>query len=135
MLQSTGAGKAGDIAATILDANLLLQRASMTYDGATIRKLIPDDFTLITSSGRMMSASDLIREVEDRSFIWSKNDTSDAKVRVYNDDCAIITAILHQRYEQGGKLNDYRVYFTDTWVLRDGAWLYVAGHASRLPSG
>jgi ketosteroid isomerase-like protein len=120
------------VVATILEANRVLQEATRTYDTATIRRLIPDDFSLIASSGRIYGAQDVLAEVADRSIVWYDNETSEADVRPYGPDCAIITAVLHQRYEQNGALSDYRVRFTDTWVRCDGTWLYVAGHASRL---
>jgi hypothetical protein len=121
-----------DIVKTILELDTVLQRASSTYDGATIRGLISDDFTLISSSGRIMNAEDFIQDVEDRSVVWHQNDTEEAHVRSYNEDCAVIAAVLRSRFETAGKLHDVRVRFTDTWVRLNGAWRYVAGHASRL---
>lgn len=123
---------AGDIAKTIVEKNLVLQHANRTYDTATIRGLISDDFTLIVSSGRLLTGEDFLADAGDRSVKWLNNDSEDVNVRVYNDDCAVVTAILHQRYEYKGKMNDYRVRFTDTWVKLGGSWRYVAGHASLL---
>lgn len=128
------ASAAGDITHVMTEKDAQLQRATREYDTGTIRKLITDDFTLITSSGRILNAQDLIADVGDRSVKWFNNDTEDIKVRAYNGDCAIVTAILHQRYEYNGKMSDYRVRFTDTWVKLGGSWRYAAGHASLLSS-
>ena len=124
---------ADDIVKTVTEKNVVLQRASMTYDTATIRRLITPDFTLITSSGRVLNAEDLVNDVGDKSVKWFNNDSDDVRVRAYGDDCAIVTAILRQRFEYQGKIVDYRVRFTDTWVKIDGEWRYAAGHASKLP--
>jgi hypothetical protein len=121
-----------DARAAIVELDRILQRASSTYDTATIRQLITDDFTLITSSGRVMNAEDLVADVDDRSITWLQNVTESSEVRVYNRDCAIITAVLHSIYVQNGAQHDVRVRFTDTWVAIDGNWYYAAGHASRL---
>jgi ketosteroid isomerase-like protein len=120
------------IIATIIELDRRLQRASCTYDGATIRALISDDFTLISSSGRVLNAADFINDVEDTSIAWFLNDTENATVRSYNDDCAVITADLHSKFESAGTTHDVRIRFTDTWVKSGNTWRYVAGHASRL---
>ncbi len=126
------AAPAGDTSKTIADQNDVLQKATREYDAATIRNLISKDFTLITNSGRLMTAEDLLNDVGDKSVTWYNNDSEDVNVRTYNDDCAVVTAVLHQRYSYHRKINDYRVRFTDTWVKLDGTWRYVAGHASML---
>ena len=123
---------ADDPKATLLAANDHLQMATRSYDSASIRKLITDDFTLITSSARVIDAHEMISEVDDRSITWYANDTEQPNVRVYNGDSAVITAVLHQRFSYQGKLHDYRVRFTDTWVKLGDDWRYVAGHASLL---
>jgi Domain of unknown function (DUF4440) len=131
-LGAVNAASNTDIAKVMITNNELLQRATREYDTATVGKLITSDFTLITSSGRVMNAQELLADVGDKSVTWLANDTEDIHVRVYNDDCAIVTAVLHQRYEYQGKMNDYRVRFTDTWVKIVGEWRYAAGHASLL---
>jgi len=117
---------------TIIELDRQLQLASCSYDTQTIRKLITDDFTLISSSGRVMDAAAFIEDVDDRSVTWYENLTEQADVRSYNDDCAIITAVLHSRFLKDGQHYDARIRFTDTWVHIDGSWRYAAGHASRL---
>lgn len=116
----------------LVELNEVLQRASCTYDTETIRELITPDFSLISSTGRLQSAEDFIADVSDTSVKWFNNDSEDVSVRTYNDDCAIVTATLRERFETGGKVTDVRIRFTDTWVLVDGSWRYVAGHASLL---
>ena len=123
-----------NIVQTMIANDTLLQRATRSYDTVTIRKLIPADFTLIASNGHVYSAQDFIADVADKTVTWMNNDTEDINVRPYGPDCAIVTAVLHQRFEQAGKVHDYRVRFTDTWVRLDGQWRYVAGHASLLKS-
>jgi Domain of unknown function (DUF4440) len=121
-----------DSAETIVELDRLLQLASCTYDTTTIRKLITNDFTLITSSGRVLNADEFVADVADRSIAWLKNVTESSDVRFYNGDCAIITAVLHSVFHSDGKAYDARVRFTDTWVRLDGNWYYAAGHASKL---
>jgi ketosteroid isomerase-like protein len=121
-----------DPASVIVERDAALQLASMTYDVKTIRALITEDFTLISSTGRVMKAGDLLKEVGDRSVTWFANQPSEVNARVYNGDCAVVTAMLHEKCEAGGKSYDRRLRYTDTWVKLDGVWRYVAGHASAL---
>jgi len=123
---------ADDLRKVVAGKNAQLQQATREYDTATIRNLITDDFTLITSRGRVLNARDLIADVGDKSVKWLNNDTSDVNVRIYNGDCAIVTAVLHERYETNDKISDHQIRFTDTWVKAGGIWRYAAGHASLL---
>jgi hypothetical protein len=116
----------------LIGLNEVLQRASCTYDTDTIRELITPDFTLITGTGRVMNAEDFIADVGDSSVKWYNNGSEDVAVRTYNEDCAIVTAILRERFEIAGKITDVRIRFTDTWVRNNGGWRYAAGHASLL---
>lgn len=124
--------RSGDVVTTILELNRRLQEATRLHDVETVRALIPHDFSLITSRGRQMNAAELLAEIGDKRVTWYDNYTEDASVRAYGDDCAIITATLHERYRANGIMFDHRLLFTDTWMLIDGAWKYVAGHASML---
>jgi hypothetical protein len=126
MISSSG------VVATILEMNRRLQDATLAHDVDTVRALIPEDFTLVTSRGRQMNAAALLAEIGDERVTWYVNETEDASVRAYGENCAIITATLHERYRANGIMFDHRLRFTDTWVLIDGAWKYVAGHASKL---
>jgi hypothetical protein len=121
-----------DVVTTILEMNRRLQEATRLHDVETVRALIPDDFSLITSRGRYLDAAGLLAEIGDKRVTWYDNDTEQASVRAYGEDCAIITATLHERYRANGIMFDHRLAFTDTWVLIGGSWKYVAGHASML---
>jgi hypothetical protein len=129
---SMSAGAAPDLRAIIAHQDDVLQTATREYDTGTIDRLQTPDFTLVTTSGRVLNAKDVLADIGDRSVQWIENTPEDVHVRGYNDDCAIVVATLHQEYRYRGKLFDYRVRFTDTWVKLGGRWRYAAGHASML---
>ena len=52
--------------------------------------------------------------------------------RVPAEECAIVTAILHCRYQNKEKTVDTRLRYADLWIKRTGKWLYAFGHAARL---
>ncbi len=113
----------------------VMQLATRSYDVATLDELLPEDFVLISSSGRVFNKTDVLAETADRSIVWHNNDTSNVSIRVYNQNCGIVIADLHQKFEQDGHEVAVRLRYTDTWVLLDGKWRYVSGHATRLPPG
>lgn len=124
----------GDLREQILRLDTILQRASSTYDTETIAKLITDDFTLVTTTSRVMHRAEFLADVGDRSVTWFRNETADAEVRAYGTSCAVIVATLHSHFRAGERELDVQIRFTDTWVNRDGYWFYAAGHATRVPA-
>jgi hypothetical protein len=124
----------GDTREQIIRLDAILQRASSTYDTDTISKLITDDFTLVTTTSRIMDRAEFLADVADRSVTWLRNETTDPAVRVYGTSCAIIVATLHSHFRTAEREVDVQIRFTDTWVNREGYWFYAAGHATRVPA-
>lgn len=113
----------------LIEANNNMQIATKTYDVASLEKMITDDFELFSSSGKIYDRAAFLRDVGDTSVKWEKNDPEDVAVRLYNDDSAMVTAVLHMRYVVGERLVDTRIRYGDMWVKIDGTWLYASGHA------
>jgi prophage maintenance system killer protein len=123
-----------DIPAQIIRLDAILQRASCTYDTGTIERLITPDFTLVTTTSRVMDRAAFLADVADRSITWYQNESRSAEVRSYNAACAIIVATLHSHYAHNGSERKTAIRFTDTWVNLNGYWYYAAGHATAVPS-
>lgn len=111
--------------------NAMVQTATKTYDTATLSRLISQDYTLITGSGKIWKRDEFLRDIADRTTVWELNEPENVTVRSYNGDCALVIAVLHLRYRTGGKAYDFRVRYTDVWVKLDGTWRYVTGQATR----
>jgi ketosteroid isomerase-like protein len=101
-------------------------------DAAAARAFYDDAFVLTTSSGKMKTKDDLVREIALPGLVLEANDTSEVVVRVRRDT-AVLTGVLHQRGTHDGKPFDVRLRVTDTWVRVHGQWRILAGHASVLP--
>jgi ketosteroid isomerase-like protein len=110
-----------------------MQRAFVTRDVKFLRDLLTDDYVLITSSSRIVSKEEVLASVVDPGQVLEVNDSSEVTVRRHGDT-AVVTAVLHQRGTSNGKPFDYRVRYTDTWVLEGGRWRYMSAHASLLPA-
>jgi hypothetical protein len=124
-----------DVVDTLTKLNATLQLATKNYDVATIEKLITDDYELVSSSGKVYDRAAFLADAADRSAVYELNEPEDVKVRHYNNDCAIVTAILHVRFTSGQKTVDVRIRYGDVWVKLDGQWRYAYGEASPLKQG
>jgi ketosteroid isomerase-like protein len=120
------------ISQQIVQANDAVQRATQQHDVATMERLITPDYYLVGPNGHVYNRADFIDDIADTSATYEINQTEDARVQHYNDDIALLTAVLHVRYRVAAKVVDVRVRYTDTWVKLDGQWRYAAGQATTL---
>lgn len=127
--QSPQASKLLEDAVVLQDR--LLNALIADHDVDQARDFYDDQFVLTTSSGKAKSKTDLLSEIGSSDLDLEINETSDVVVRVRNET-AVLTATLHQRGSYKGKAFDANVRVTDTWILLDGKWRILAGHASRL---
>jgi hypothetical protein len=88
-------------------------------------------FVLTTSAGTEKSKADMLREIAMPGLTIEVNETTDVLVRI-RASTAVLTGVLHQRGELNGKKFDVRLRVTDTWHLRNGKWILLAGHATKL---
>lgn len=97
----------------------------------TAKGFYDDQFVLTTSSGKMKDKDAILADIASKELTLTINETSEVVVRI-RDNTALLTGILHQQGTYQGKDFDVRLHVTDTWVLTDGSWRLLAGHASRL---
>lgn len=112
--------------------NDTLQSATKNYDDSTLKKLITDDYELVSSSGKVYDRAAFLADAVDKSAKYEINQPEDVSVHHYNDDCAIVTAVLHIRYKTADKVVDVRVRYGDVWVKLNGQWRYAYGQASPM---
>jgi hypothetical protein len=112
--------------------NATLQIATKNYDIAMLKELTSEDYELVSASGKVYDRAAFLADAADRSAVYEINEPEDVTVRHYNDDAAVVTAILHVRYRVEGKTVDVRIRYGDTWAKLDGKWRYVYGEASPI---
>lgn len=117
----------------LLRLNAEVQARTKAYDVAALDTLITRDYTLISGSGKVLDREAFLRDIGDRSAVWEVNEPEDVSVRFYNNDAALVIAVLHMRYRLNGTVHDSRVRYTDVWVRDNGGWKYAAGQATRMP--
>ena len=105
------------------------QAAVEKNDAATMDRILADDFTLVTGSGKKYSKTDLLNEAKSGRMIYQQQDDSDQSVRVWADT-AVVTAKLRAKGTDVGNPFDYSVWFSDTYVRTPTGWRYVFGQSS-----
>ena len=109
------------------------QAAVEHNDVATMNRILADDFTLVTGSGKSYTKLDLLSEARSGRVKYEQQDDSAQTVRVWGDT-AVVTAKLRAKGTESGKPFDYAVWFSDTYVRTPAGWRYVFGQSSlRLP--
>jgi hypothetical protein len=92
-------------------------------------RILADDFTLVTGSGKTYSKADLLAEARSGNFHYEHQEDTDQTVRMWGDT-AVVTAKLWEKGTNNGKPFDYTVWFSDTYVRTPAGWRYVFGQSS-----
>jgi hypothetical protein len=123
-----------------LDREWLIKSYDSMNDMAAFDRIVADDFMITHSRGKVLS------KVQKRADIIGSHSTSSAPspesvfkiedsstlVRVYKE-VAISTGYITEKYPYQGKQVNDRVYFTNTYLKRDGRWQVVASQLTRVP--
>jgi ketosteroid isomerase-like protein len=101
-------------------------------------RILHPDFMLVLGNGTVVSRSQLIEEARGGDIVYEKQVEMPGTqtVRLYGEDTAIVTALLWLKYQRksNGKQQDYKLWFSDTYVRTKDGWKYAFGQAStRLP--
>lgn len=118
-----------DDKSTIAALDTEYQAAVAKNDAATMARLLADDFTLVTGSGKVYSKQDLLEEAKSGRFQYDRQDDSDQTVRLW-DNTAVITAKLHAEGKEAGKPFEYSLWFSDTYIRTPSGWRYIFGQSS-----
>ena len=115
----------------LIAADRAMQRAVLERDVTGFAAFLSDDYLLVDSRGRVHDKAAVLRDLADPEMHLVVNGTEDHRVRVHGD-LVIVIAVLQQRGVDHGVPYDLPVRFTDLWMRRDGRWVCVSAHASRL---
>jgi ketosteroid isomerase-like protein len=134
MAASASAGERHDPAAEVAALDARYQAAVKANDAATMSQILAEDFVLVTGTGHAFTRDDLIDPARTKDCVYDHQEevAGTQTVRVFSSQTAVVTA---QLWEKGackdGSTFDDHVWFSDTYIRRDGHWTYVFGQASR----
>ncbi|HEX8566662.1 MAG TPA: nuclear transport factor 2 family protein [Pyrinomonadaceae bacterium] len=100
-------------------------------------RIVAEDFLITGSNGKILTKSEKKANVKADYTEFSpdavfKIDEASHKVRLLDDDVAISTGYIIEKYVYQGNKIDARVHFTCTYLKRKGAWQVAAAHYSRI---
>jgi ketosteroid isomerase-like protein len=105
------------------------QTAVKKNDASTMDRILADDFTLVTGSGKTYTKADLLEEARTGRIVYEHQEDREQMVRIWGDT-AVVTAKLWEKGTEDGKPFDYTVWFSDTYVRTATGWRYVFGQSS-----
>ena len=118
------------------DAELLALDATwnelrMKPDVAGLDRILADDWMLTHSDGRVQYKADYLDELRTSTRRNQGIGNEDLRVRRYGDTMVVTGASVQSGISNGQPWSG-RFRFTRTWVKRDGAWIMVSSHSSRV---
>lgn len=102
--------------------------AIVKKDTSTIERLLADDFSG-TTDDQIYSKADAIEDV--KSGTHKSLDLDNIKVRIFGDT-AVVTMGQTEKSRHGDTDFSGHYLFTDVWTRKNGEWIAVASHGSRV---
>ena len=115
--------------ATVAGLDERYQAAVKINDADTMDRILADDFTLVTGSGKTYNKASLLEEARSGRVAYTHQEDRERSVRVWGNT-AVVTAKLWEEGADTGKPFSYTVWFTDTYVRTPSGWRYVFGQSS-----
>ncbi len=110
--------------------------AYLKNDTSVLERIWAPDFVYVEPSGHRFTKAEGIAALKTGGERHTVSEASSIDVRVYGGGTV---AIDIGDYKEAGKDKDGKPFerasrFTNVWVLKDGAWQCVSGHASVIPT-
>jgi ketosteroid isomerase-like protein len=125
---------AADDAVTVAALDTEYQAAVEKNDWKTMDRILHPDFVLVLGNGKVVSRAELIASARNADVVYEKQVEVPGSqvVRLYGPETATVTACLWLKYTDSAskKSDDYKLWFTDTYVRTKDGWRYALGQAS-----
>ena len=101
-------------------------------DADSIDPILADDYLDTDDTGTITTKAQDLADLKSGASKYTAFVTENYRVNVYGDT-AIVTARNTVKGQSNGRDISGQFQFTDTWITRDGRWLCVATHLSKIP--
>jgi ketosteroid isomerase-like protein len=115
----------------ILEIDASWNESRLASDTKALGQLLADDWLLTHSDGRVQNKSEYLQELSSRARSNQRIENQDVQLRKYGD-AAVVTGVSVQDGVSNGQPWSGRFRFTRVWVSRNGEWVMVASHSSRV---
>jgi len=109
----------------------LWNQMQLQHDADAMRKLLDDDFVFTDYDGTVLSKTQFLESIRDKSYQLSVETSDNMKLHRHGDTVVVIGA-THEKGTFKGKPYQHQGRFTDTWMKKNGQWLCIASHLSAI---
>lgn len=92
--------------------------------------MLHPDFVYVNAEGIRLTRSEYLGFVRDGPLRWLSQTLEDVHV-ISTGSVAVLTATVRDDLTFGGERHELVFRSTQTYVLEEGTWLYLAGQTSR----
>jgi ketosteroid isomerase-like protein len=107
-------------------------QAQIKGDGAALRRLLADDYTLVNGACEVSDKAAFVADSTRAGSALQPYVVVNAINRVWADG-AVLSGEVELKGTSDGKAFDVRARFADTWRKRDGKWQVVFTEVTRFP--
>lgn len=106
-------------------------RALMTANVAELERIYADDYAQYDESGKLVTKSDLIRDLTSRATRLLLMTSTGRRVRLFGD-FAVVHGSEEDEIERDGQQFSARYLYMDVVVKRNGRWQIVASQLVKI---
>ncbi|HTF23623.1 MAG TPA: nuclear transport factor 2 family protein [Candidatus Limnocylindria bacterium] len=103
----------------------------INHDADAMGKMLDSDFVLTDYDGTVMSKTQFLASIRDKSTQLTVEVSDDMKLHRYGDT-VVVTGATRETGTEKGKPFSHQGRFTDTWIKKEGQWLCVASQLSLI---
>jgi uncharacterized protein (TIGR02246 family) len=107
-------------------------RAITAADVAELSRIYADDYIQYDETGKAFTKRDMIDDLRSGEVRYLSMTSTGRRVRMLNDDVAIVHGSEEDEVEQDGQRFRARYIYMDAVVKRDGEWQIVASQLAKL---
>jgi ketosteroid isomerase-like protein len=106
--------------------------AIIKNDLKSIGRIVADDWIIVDPNGEIVDRTRFLEVIKSGALTHDIMESEDFRIRVYGES-AVVTAITSTKGKFMGQEFSTRERATDVFVKREGWWLCVLTHLTRLP--
>jgi ketosteroid isomerase-like protein len=130
MCSAAGPAFAAKVPADLAKAVADYDAAQIKGDGAALKRLLADDYTLVNSAGAIENKDQLIADYTAPGYKLDPFVVREPIEKIWSDG-AVMGGVAKLSGTDGGKRFEATLRFADIWAKRQGVWQVIYTHVSK----
>tara|TARA_A100001391_G_scaffold163821_1_gene123472 strand:- start:902 stop:2320 length:1419 start_codon:yes stop_codon:yes gene_type:complete len=127
-----GASAAAESKDEVYEAERALSKAIVEADLDVFDRLLADDFTHGSQSGRFRTKAEWMKGKVQGESAYVSFESSELNIRVVGE-IAVVTGLSQPKYREGGYIRSGQFRFMRVWAKRNGEWQAIAFQSTEVP--